>query len=124
MKVASVSAEFNPLHKGHEYLLREAKSRTGADALIIIMSGNFVQRGTPAFMSEALRTEAALLSGADLVLELPLCYATSSIDDFASGAVFSLADTGIVDTLVFGCENDDLALMQRAAALLSRASPR
>lgn len=74
MKTIGIIAECNPLHKGHEYLLREAKKRSGADYVIVIMSGDFVQRGEPAVFDKEQRTKTLLSSGADLVLQLPVLY--------------------------------------------------
>ena len=79
MNIVGLITEYNPFHNGHLYHIQEAKRVTGADAAVVIMSGNFVQRGTPAIMPKHLRAKAALLSGADLVLELPVCFATGII---------------------------------------------
>ncbi|MBQ4474221.1 MAG: nucleotidyltransferase family protein [Lachnospiraceae bacterium] len=117
MKTAGIIAEFNPFHNGHAYLIQQAVHRADAGAVVVIMSGEFVQRGAPAVMNQYLRAECALLSGADLILQLPVCYATSSADYFASGAVRSLAASGLVDTLVFGCETEQPDLLVRAASL-------
>lgn len=70
-----IIAEYNPFHSGHEYHLKEAKKKSGADYAVIVMSPDFVQRGTPAVFDKYMRTEMALRAGADLVLELPVCYA-------------------------------------------------
>ena len=72
MKVLGIIAEFNPLHKGHEYLLLQAREKCRADYTIVIMSGNFTQRGEPAIFDKFIRTRWALACGADAVLELPL----------------------------------------------------
>ena len=117
MKTAGIIAEFNPFHNGHAYLMQEAGRRAGAEAVVVIMSGEFVQRGTPAVMDQFLRAECALRCGADLVLQLPVCYATASADYFASGAVRSLQSSGLIDTLVFGCETERPELLARAAAM-------
>ena len=87
MKIVGIIAEYNPFHKGHEFHLEKAKKITGADAAIIIMSGDYVQRGIPSIMPKHLRTQMALACGADVVLELPVCYATGSAEYFATGAV-------------------------------------
>lgn len=122
MKTAAVIAEYNPFHKGHQYHLEQARALTGADQLIVIMSGHFVQRGTPACMDKFTRTRLALSAGADLVLELPLCYAVSSAEDFAGGAVRSLESLGMADYLVFGCETPDLALLRQMAEYAAEES--
>ena len=87
MKTVGIIAEYNPFHNGHAYQIAKAKEMTGADYCVVVMSGDFVQRGTPAVMDKYLRAEAALLHGADLVLELPVYYALGSAEYFASGAV-------------------------------------
>ncbi len=118
MNVTAIISEYNPLHRGHLYHIEQTKKETNADYLIVIMSGNFVQRGTPAIADKYVRAKAALESGVDLVLELPVIYATASAEHFAYGGV-SLADTlGIVDTLSFGSECGDAGLLTDIAALL------
>lgn len=123
MPVAAVIAEWNPLHRGHLLPLEAARHR-GATHTVAIVSGNFVQRGEPALCPWQYRVAAALHSGVDLVLQLPLPYAVSTAEHFAAGAVQSLAALGCVDTLVFGSECGDLAALKRvAAALESPALP-
>ena len=94
MKIVGLIAEYNPFHNGHEYHIQKAKEVTGADTVIVVMSGNFVQRGAPAIMPKHLRAKVALKSGASLVLELPVCFATGSAEYFAQGAVALLAAVG------------------------------
>ncbi|MDF2944477.1 MAG: hypothetical protein K0S01_3335 [Herbinix sp.] len=118
MKVVGLITEYNPFHNGHKYHIEEAKRITGADCVIAVMSGNFVQRGTPAIIDKYSRTEMALHNGVDLVLELPVCYATGSAEYFAHGAVSILDKLGIVDTLCFGSECGDIILLQKAAKFL------
>ena len=72
MKTAAIIAEYNPFHNGHKYQLEETKRQTGADFIVVVMSGDFVQRGIPAMYSKTFRTRSALLSGADLVIEMPI----------------------------------------------------
>ena len=118
MKVTAIISEYNPFHKGHLYHIETAKKETKADFVIAIMSGNFVQRGTPAIFDKYTRTEAALRSGVDLVLELPAMYATASAEYFALGGV-ALANTlGIVDYLSFGSEYGQADKFMEAASLL------
>lgn len=119
MKIAGVIAEYNPFHKGHQFHLSRARELTGADYVIVVMSGNYVQRGTPAMFDKYTRAEAALRSGADLVLELPVSVATGSAEYFASGAVKMLADTGIVTDLCFGSECGSLMDLQKLADILA-----
>ena len=80
MKVVGIIAEYNPFHKGHQFHLSRARELSGADYVIVVMSGNYVQRGTPAMFDKYTRAEAALRSGADLVLELPVSVATGSAE--------------------------------------------
>lgn len=121
MKVTAVICEYNPFHNGHAYQLAEARRRTKADHVICLMSGDFVQRGTPAIFSKYDRAACALSAGADLVLELPVLWATSSADYFAQGAVSILEGIGCVDALSFGAECEDLVELQTATALLHLA---
>ena len=87
MKIVGLIAEYNPFHNGHLYHIRKAKEITGADAVIVVMSGDFVQRGAPAIMPKHIRAEVALEAGVPLVLELPVCFSTGSAEYFAEGAV-------------------------------------
>lgn len=119
MKIAGVIAEYNPFHKGHQFHLDRGREITHADYVIVVMSGNYVQRGTPAMFDKYTRAEAALRSGADLVLELPVSVATGSAEYFASGAVNMLADTGIVTDLCFGSECGSLMDLQELADILA-----
>lgn len=119
MNVTAIISEYNPLHKGHLYHIETAKKETGAEFVIAIMSGNFVQRGTPAIMDKYVRAEAALKSGVDLVLELPVMYATASAEYFALGGV-ALANTlGCVTHLSFGSEYGQADKFMEAARLLT-----
>lgn len=122
MKVAGIIVEYNPFHNGHKYHIEEARRLTGADYVIAVMSGNFVQRGTPAIIDKYSRTRMALNNGVDLVIELPVCYATGSAEYFAMGAVSILSKLGIVDYLCFGSECGDIALLEETAGLLLKAS--
>ena len=118
MKVTAIISEYNPLHKGHLYHIETARKETGADYVIAIMSGNFVQRGTSAILDKYTRAEAALKSGVDLVLELPTMYATASAEYFALGGV-ALANTlGCVTHLSFGSEYGQADKFMEAAKLL------
>lgn len=119
MKVVGLITEYNPFHNGHKYHIEEAKRITGADYAIAVMSGNFVQRGAPAIIDKYSRTRMALQNGIDLVLELPVCYATGSAEYFAHGAISTLNKLGIVDYLCFGSECGDISLLQDAADFLT-----
>mgnify|MGYP001035621684 FL=1 len=118
MKTVGIIAEYNPFHNGHAFQLAKAKEITGADYAIVVMSGNFVQRGFPAIMEKSLRTEAALLCGADVVIELPVHYASASAEYFASGAVSLLDRLGVVDFLCFGSECGDINVLSSLADML------
>lgn len=122
MKTNAIIAEYNPFHKGHFYQMEQAKIGTGADATIVILSGNYVQRGIPAVMDKQTRTRLALEAGADLVIELPLFYSCSSAEYFASGAVSILDRLGVVSTLCFGSECGDIQAMARIADILLEES--
>ena len=115
MKTAGIIAEYNPFHNGHRYHMAETRRQTGANYLVVIMSGDYVQRGEPAIFNKYLRTKTALMSGADLVLELPVFGAISSAADFAGCAVSSLEKSGVVDILSFGSECGSLDFLKSQA---------
>lgn len=119
MKVSAVIAEYNPFHNGHKYHIEETKRRTDGSFVMVIMSGNFVQRGEPAIIEKRERAKAAILGGADLVVELPVPWATASAERFARGAVYIAVQAGIVDYLSFGCENNDIASLSQIARVLN-----
>ena len=121
MQIAGIIIEYNPMHRGHAYLLEQVRARLGADtALVGVMSGNFVQRGDFAIVGKHARARAAVESGMDLVLELPLPWAVSSAERFADGGVQVLEKTGLVTDLAFGSECGDAKTLKKAAeALLS-----
>lgn len=121
MSVVGLITEYNPFHQGHEYHIRMAKELTGAETAVVIMSGNYVQRGTPAFMDKYTRTEIALRHGADVILELPVPFSCAGAELFALSAVTLLNKTGIVDYLCFGCEYDNLELLNKIAGILADA---
>ena len=125
VKTAGIITEYNPLHYGHAALMEAVRRRYGPDtAIVCAMSGDFVQRGDFALVRRRARAEAALRSGADLVLELPLPWAVSSAEGFARGGVEVLASTGLTDVLAFGSEcGDGAALLRTAQALESPAFP-
>jgi predicted nucleotidyltransferase len=121
MKVVGLITEYNPFHNGHKYHIEQAKEITGADYCVAVMSGNFVQRGTPAVMDKYSRAKMALNNGVDLVLELPVCYATGSAEYFAHGAISILDKLGVVNTLCFGSECGNISLLTSAAQFLLHA---
>lgn len=119
MKVVGLITEYNPFHNGHSYHIQKAREMTGADYCVVVMSGHYVQRGEPACMDKYLRTDIALRSGADLVLELPVPFATESAEFFAAGAVSILDKLGVVDALCFGSESGNLPLISDIASIFS-----
>ncbi len=123
MKTVGIIAEYNPFHNGHAYHIRKAKELTHADYCVVVMSGDFVQRGAPAIMDKYLRAESALLNGADLVLELPVCYSISSAEHFARSSVALLDKLGVIDTLCFGSECGDIRVLTEFAQALMEESP-
>lgn len=118
MKVVGLITEYNPFHNGHQYHIEKSLEVTGADAAVVVMSGDYVQRGIPAIMPKLLRTEMALKCGAGAVFELPVCYATGSAELFALGAVSLLDRLGIIDCLCFGSECGNLEEMEHIADIL------
>ena len=123
MKTVGIVCEYNPLHRGHAKQIRLIRETFGPDtAIVCAMSGNFVQRGHPAIVDKSLRAKAAILAGADLVLELPVTAALSSAEGFAAGGVAVLSK--ICDTICFGAETaDKYCLLHTARALLSEEFP-
>ena len=115
MKVTGIIAEYDPFHNGHSYHIKKAREMTGADAIVVVMSGHFTQRGMPAFFSRDARVRMAVDGGADLVIELPYIYACNSSHEFARGAAGILNGIGCVDALVFGAETDDMDALEKAA---------
>ncbi|MEE1085928.1 MAG: nucleotidyltransferase [Schaedlerella sp.] len=118
MKIVGLITEYNPFHNGHYYHIQKAKQITSADYAVIIMSGDFVQRGTPAIIPKRLRAQMALHCGADAVFELPVCYSTGSAEFFAEGTISFLDQLGIVDFLCFGSESNNLPGLQSIADVL------
>ena len=119
MQIAGIIIEYNPMHHGHSYLLEQLRSRLGADTAVIgVMSGNFVQRGDFALVRKHARARAAVESGVDLVLELPMPWAVASAERFADGGVQVLMKTGLVTDLVFGSECGEAEALREVAACL------
>ncbi len=118
MKTIGIIAEFNPFHNGHAYLIEKCKKDLGADRVIVVMSGDFVQRGAPAIMDKFARTKMAIRCGADVVIELPVYYSLGSAEYFAMGAVSILNRLGCVDHLGFGSEDPDIDKLERIADIL------
>lgn len=119
MKTVGIIAEYNPFHNGHYYLIEETKRLTGANYVIVVMSGDFVQRGFPALTDKYTRTLMALQNGVDLVIELPVYYATASAEFFARSAIALLDKLGITDIVSFGSECGDIQLLKDTSRLLA-----
>ena len=119
MKTVGIICEYNPFHRGHWKQIDLIREEFGQDTTVCcLMSGNFVQRGAPAIVDKSVRAKAAVLAGADLVLELPITYALSSAEGFAAGGVRILSN--FCDALCFGSETADKeALLSTAQILLS-----
>lgn len=118
MKNIGIITEYNPFHNGHQYQLHKIRTLFPEKKILVMMSGDFVQRGEPAIFNKYIRTKCALYAGADIVFELPSLFATASAEHFACAAVLAFAATGVVDTLCFGAENDNYTLFKRIADLL------
>ena len=121
MKIVGLITEYNPFHAGHLYHMQQARELTGADYCVVLMSGSFVQRGEPAIFDKYRRTKAALLAGADLVLEMPAAFSTASAHEFAAYGVALLSAIG-VDAVVFGSECGQIEILKQAAYALNHES--
>lgn len=114
MKICGITAEYNPFHNGHAYHIRESRKMTGCDAVIVVMSGNFVQRGEPALLDKWVRAEAAVRGGADAVIELPFLNSVQSASVFAAGSTELLKYAG-ADYISFGSECGNLDNLREIA---------
>lgn len=115
MKTAAIICEYNPFHNGHKYHIEQTKKQYGATHIVCVMSGNFTQRGDVALCDKYERAKAALMSGADLVLELPVAFSLASAEYFARGAVHIINSLGCVDMLSFGSETGNSDILKEAA---------
>lgn len=118
MKVCGIVAEYNPFHNGHKYQIEQTKKLTNCDTVIAVMSGNFIQRGLPALFDKWTRAKMAIENGVDIVIELPTCYATSSAEFFAHGAIGIMDALNCVDILSFGNKYNDIEVLKRIASVL------
>lgn len=118
MNVVGIIAEYNPFHEGHAYQIQKAKEQCGAEFAVVVMNGDFVQRGEPAIFDKYTRTKEVLLGGADLIFELPVRFGLSSAGDFAMGGVLALNALPFVTHLCFGTETGDLTPLLQAATFL------
>ena len=117
MKIFVTTAEYNPFHNGHQYHVRQMR-QMGADAVVAVMSGNFVQRGQPACADKFERAAAAVRSGVDLIIELPVRWSLATAEDFAFGSLFLADALGCADTFCCGSESADDELLARCADVL------
>ena len=117
--VVGIIAEYNPFHNGHRYQIEQIRQRVKNATIVVVMSGNFTQRGEPAILDKFTRAALAVNGGCDLVLELPFVSAVRSAQDFARGGINLLKNLGIVDVLAFSSEVDDIELLQQAAKLMN-----
>ena len=115
MKICAIIAEYNPLHNGHIYHIKKAKEI--ADAVIIILSGHTTQRGEFSIFNKWTRAKTALLSSANLVLEMPTIFSSSSAERFATAAIKIIKELNCVDILSFGCETKDIEKLKELAVL-------
>lgn len=118
MNTLGIIAEYNPLHNGHLYQLNRCKEEANAEFVIVIMSGNFTQRGEAAILDKWTRSRLAVEHGADLVLELPFAYAVNSAEHFAKGGIGILNALGCVTHLGFGAEAESLEQLQQVAEIV------
>ena len=123
MRAAGIICEFDPFHNGHKYLVDAVRKDLCPDAVVCVMSGAFTQRGQPAAWDKFARARAAVMGGADLVLELPALYAVNSAEYFARGGVRVLKGLGCVEHLAFGSESGSGESLMKAAALTVSESP-
>lgn len=119
MRICAIIAEFNPFHNGHKYIVEQAK-KMGFTHIVVIMSGNFVQRGEPAIFSKKTRTQSALMNGVDLVVEMPCVWVLSSAEKYAEAGVYLADALGCVDSLVFGSECGELKMLSDIANSLTK----
>ena len=117
LKIAAIICEYNPFHKGHLYHVRKSKEELGLDAVVALMSGNFVQRGLPSAYSKYERAKIACECGCDLVLELPLFSSIAPADIFAKNAVTILNKLNVIDYLSFGSE-DGIETLRKADEIM------
>ena len=116
--VLGIIAEYNPFHNGHLYHILKSKELTKDDYVIVLIGGNFTQRGESSIVDKWTKAEMALAGGADLVIELPTLYSVSSAENFADGAVKILNSLKIVDHLSFGAECQELNKLNIIANIL------
>lgn len=119
MSTVGIIAEYNPFHNGHMLHLNRAKELTGADHALSVMSGNFLQRGLPAFCDKYSRAFLAVSCGLDAVFELPFIYAVSGAGEFAAAGISLLNSLGAVDYVAFGAEDNAPELFDEISQLMT-----
>ena len=117
--ILGIVAEYNPFHNGHFHHLIQSKKITNSDYSIVVMSGNFTQRGDVSIVDKWTKAQMAIENGIDLVLELPTLYTLSSAENFASGAIKILDSLGIVDYISFGSECNNISILDDIANVLA-----
>ncbi len=123
MHITGIVAEYNPFHNGHAYQIQTLKNELNTDFIIAVMSGQFSQRGLPTIVDKFVRTKMALASGVDMVIELPIPFATASAERFSEAAVSLLHKSGIINTLCFGSECGDINALTTIAEILLNPPP-
>lgn len=118
MNITAIIVEYNPFHNGHIYHIKNTRRITNCQAVIAIMSGNFVQRGIPSLIDKWNKTKIALLNGVDLVLELPVVYSVSSAEFFSHGAISLMNNLKVVNNICFGSECDNIDLLSSISNIL------
>lgn len=120
LKAAGIIVEYNPFHNGHVYHVNQAKAKTNAEVIVAVMSGDFLQRGEPAFIDKWARSKMALQNGVDLIFELPYAFATAHAPVFADGAI-QLLDAARCQSFCFGSEEGDIKPLENSIALIEQA---
>lgn len=115
LNIVGIVAEYNPLHEGHKYHIKEAKLASKADMAVVVMSGSFTEQGNIGVLNKFNRASTAIKAGADMVIELPTIYAVSSAKDFAFGAVKLLNELNIITHIAFGAECENIQSLESIA---------
>ncbi|HHX17019.1 MAG TPA: nucleotidyltransferase [Mollicutes bacterium] len=116
MKAVGIIAEYNPFHNGHLYHLNKVKEMFPDDVIVVVLGGNFTQRGETSIINKWDKAEIVLKHGADIVIELPYPFATQSADFFAKGSIQILKEMKI-SKIVFGSESNDSNQLTTTAKL-------
>lgn len=118
MKICGIVCEYNPFHNGHLYQINKIKKELGFDAVVGVMSGNWTQRGDVAIFDKYTRAKAAVINGMDLVIELPAIHSMQSAEIFARNSVYILNSLGIIDSIAFGTECEDINILKDISDVL------